>query len=205
MLTSMAYAVSEWSLVHSGKRDRVVDPGQHGFDALHRLYETGEGWLFVECHREREWRALCEIVDPTLIDDSRFVSREARVEHDEALAIRLGACFATDSAEAWQKRLLAARVPALRADGIDHAHFMLEDPHCRENGVAVLAEQPGTPLSARAGPVLEFGEHATPVEPAAELGSHTDAVLRWLGYSQEAIADLEARGITRAIGNELPV
>jgi crotonobetainyl-CoA:carnitine CoA-transferase CaiB-like acyl-CoA transferase len=205
MLTSMAYAVSEWSLVHSGKRDRVVDQGQHGFDALHRLYETGEGWLFVECHREREWRALCEIVDPGLIDDPRFASRETRVEHDEALADRLGACFATNSAEIWQERLLAARVPALRADGIDHAHFMLEHPHSRENGVAVLAEQPGTPLSPRAGPVLEFGEHATPIEPAAELGSHTDAVLSWLGYSKEAIADLQARGITRAVGSGLPV
>ena len=67
---------------------------------------------------------------------------------------------------------------------------MLDDPHCRENGVAVLAEQPGTPLSPRAGPVLEFSEHSTPVEPAAELGSHSDTILRFLGYADEEIAHL---------------
>ena len=73
------------------------------------------------------------------------------------------------------------------------------------DGLAVLAEQPGTPLSARAGPVLEFSEHPTPIEPAAELGSHTEAILQFLGYSDEAIADLDARGITRGVGNTLPV
>ena len=93
----------------------------------------------------------------------------------------------------------------MRADGIDHGEFMFEHPQCRENGVAVLAEQPGTPLTARAGPVLEFSEHETPIEAAAELGSHTEAILRSLGYDDEAIADLEARGITRAVGHDLPV
>jgi crotonobetainyl-CoA:carnitine CoA-transferase CaiB-like acyl-CoA transferase len=205
MLSSMAYAVSEWSLSYAGKRDRESDTGQHGFGAVHRLYETAEGWLFVECHREKEWRALCDAIDPALATDARFETPAAREENDDALAVLLAGHFAAKGASAWQVQLLAAGVPALRADDIDHGEFMLEHPHCRENGVAVLAEQPGTPLAARAGPVLEFSEHPTPVEPAAELGSHTEAILRFLGYSDAAIADLEARGITRAVGHDLPV
>lgn len=204
MLTSMAYAVSEWSLAYAGKRDRESDAGQHGFSAIHRLYETAEGWLFVECHREREWRALCDIIDPSLAADPRFATPATRAENDEALSKLLGRHFAARSAEAWQDALLAVRVPALRADGLDHAEFMLEHPHCRENGVAVMAEQPGTPLSARAGPVIEFSEHSTPVEPADELGAHTEATLRWLGYSDERIAALETGGVTRAVGHDLP-
>jgi crotonobetainyl-CoA:carnitine CoA-transferase CaiB-like acyl-CoA transferase len=204
MLTSMAYAVSEWSLGYDGKPDRVADSGQHGFGALHRLYQTAEGWLFIECHREREWRALCDALDPALADDVRFATPTAREANDEALANLLARHFTAKPADRWQEQLLAARVPALRADGIDHARFMLEHPHCRENGVAVLAEQPGTPLSARSGPALEFSERSTPIEPAAELGSHTEAILQFLGYSDELIADLEMRGITRAVGNDLP-
>ena len=205
MLTSMAYAVSEWSLSYEGKRDRQSDKGQHGFGALHRLYQTGDGWLFVECHRIREWLALCDVVDPALADDPRFATPAARRENDGALAELLALHFSTKSADAWQQLLLTARVPAMRADGIDHAEFMLEHPQCRENGVTVLAEQPGTPLSARAGPVLEFSEHPTPIEAAAVLGSHTEAILRSLGYRDEAIADLEARGITRTVGDDLPI
>lgn len=205
MLTSMAYAVSEWSLSYAGKRDRLSDRGQHGFDALHRLYETADGWLFLGCHREREWRALCAAVDPTLSDDIRFATPLARSEHDPALVERLAGHFARKGADAWQAQLRAARVPAVRADRVDHAEFMLEDPHCLENGVAVLAEQPGTPRSPRAGPVLEFSEHATPIEPAAVLGAHTEEILRALGYSEKAILDLDARAITRAVGHDLPV
>ena len=204
MLTSMAYAVSEWSLRYAGKPEREVDPGQHGFGALHRLYETREGWLFLECHRESEWRALCEVVDPELARDPRFSTREVRVACDAELAEALGRRLEAKTAADWQTTLLAAGVPAARADGIDHAAFMLEHPHCRANGVAVLAEQPGTPLSARAGPVLEFSEHPTPIEPAAELGAQTAGVLRWLGYSEQEIEDLEKRGVTRAVGNDLP-
>ncbi|MBK7952165.1 MAG: CoA transferase [Deltaproteobacteria bacterium] len=204
MLTSMAYAVSEWSLRYAGKRDREVDPGQHGFGALHRLYETQAGWLFLEVHREGEWRALCEVVDPALAADVRFSTPAARRANDDALATVLGERLRGRDAEAWQTLLLAAGVPALRADGIDHAAFMLEHPHCRANGIAVVAQQPGTPLSARAGPAIEFGEHPTPIEPAAELGGQTVQVLRWLGRSESEIEALAARGVTRAVGNALP-
>ena len=81
---------------------------------------------------------------------------------------------------------------------------MLDHPQCRANAIAVLAEQPGTPLGARAGPAIEYAECPTPIEPAAELGAHTAAVLRWLGRSDAEIAELEARGVTRAVGNALP-
>jgi len=220
MLTSMAYAVSEWSLRYDGKPERVVDPGQHGFGALHRLYATKSGWLFLEVHREREWRGLCAVVDPALAVDPRFAAGAAdatgeagaapwapgaaRGAHDDVLARRLAERFATRAASEWQDALLAAGVPALRADGIDHAAFMLTDEHCRANGIAVLAEQPGVPRAARAGPAIGFGEHATPIEPAAPLGGSTAEVLRWLGYEAAEIAALDAKGVTRAIGSGLP-
>ena len=153
--------------------------------------------------------ALCvRFVDPALaetiprFEESPAQADSARLEAlVEALSARLGA----QTADFWQQRLLPARVPAVRADGIDHAEFMLEHPHCRENGVAVLAEQPGTPLSARAGSAIEFSEHPTPIAPAAELGAETEEILASLGYSPTEISDFEARGITRALGNELPV
>ncbi len=135
------------------------------------------------------------MIDPELARDPRFETPERRAAWDAELAEVLGRRLAARAAGDWQAVLLEAGVPAARADGIDHAAFMLAHPHCRENGVAVLAEQPGTPLSARAGPVLEFSEHPTPIEPAAELGAQTERVLRWLGYSAHDIEDLEnARG-----------
>ena len=204
MLSSMAWAVSEWSLRYAGKPERPVDREQRGFHALQRLYPTAQGWLLLDCHREREWQALCETLEPALADDVLFASAELRIENDAALGACLDAHFSRSSAAAWQDKLLAAGVPALRADGIDHATFMLEDPHCRANGVSVEAAQPGTPRSSRAGPVIEWSERATPIEPAAILGSHTREILRELGYADTTIDELEAQGVTRALGHGLP-
>lgn len=204
MLSSMAWAVSEWSLQYAGKAERRIDREQRGFHALQRLYPTAKGWLLLDCHREGEWRALCETLEPGLARDPRFASEALRLQHDGELGACLDAHFARDDADAWQRRLLAGGVPALRADGIDHATFMLEDPHCLANGVAVQSAQPGTPLSPRAGPVIEWGERATPIEPAATLGSHTREILRELGYDEARVEALEREGVTRALGHGLP-
>ena len=204
MLTSMAYAVSEWSLQYPGKQDRMPDRGQHGFGALHRLYPTADGWIYLECHRPREWRALCAGVDPALAQDPRFADPPARGRNDAELARELAARFARRPADEWESRLRQAGVPAVRADGIDHEDFMLGHPHCRENRVAVEAAQPGTPRSWRAGPAIEFGDGHTPVRPAGELGARTTAVLRELGYDDARIAALAERGVTRVIGHGLP-
>ena len=81
---------------------------------------------------------------------------------------------------------------------------MRKHPHYRANGVAARAGQPGTPRSARAAPVLEFSECSTPVEPAAELDSHSDATLRSLRDSDQALHGVEARGLPRASSHDLP-
>ena len=204
MLSSMAWAVSEWSLDYAGKTDRQVDREQRGFHALQRLYPTSRGWLLLDCHREHEWRALCETLELGLADDPRFASAALRAENDAALGASLDAHFSKDSASAWQAKLRAAGVPAIRADGIDHATFMLEDAHCRANGVSVEAAQPGTPRSPRAGPAIQWSECATPIEPAAVLGSHTREILRELGYAETTLDELDEQGVTRAVGHGLP-
>ena len=71
--TSMAYAVSEWGVSWDGKRDRTIDRGMYGFHALHRLYPTADGWLYLECHRDDELRALVGVVGrDELADDARY-------------------------------------------------------------------------------------------------------------------------------------
>jgi crotonobetainyl-CoA:carnitine CoA-transferase CaiB-like acyl-CoA transferase len=99
---------------------------------------------------------------------------------------------------------MAAGVPAVRADGTPHAAFMLHDPHCLAVGVAVDAEQAGLPPYRRAGAAIRFAGRAAPVAPSPALGAHTAAILEELGRSPADIADLERRGITRAIGHGLP-
>jgi crotonobetainyl-CoA:carnitine CoA-transferase CaiB-like acyl-CoA transferase len=213
MLTSMAYAVSEWGVSWDGKRDRTMDRGMHGFHALHRLYPTADGWLYLECHRDDELRALGVAVGQSgIADDSRYrallaphvVLDDASRRSSNELADALGAVFATRSADEWQTELAAAGVPAVRADAMSHHAFMLNGEQTRANGVAVETTQPGLPMFWRAGPAVRFGEHETPLAPSDGLGEHTAAILHELGLNDGEITDLDERGVTRAKGNELP-
>jgi crotonobetainyl-CoA:carnitine CoA-transferase CaiB-like acyl-CoA transferase len=213
MLTSMAYAVSEWGVSWDGKRDRTIDRGMYGFHALHRLYPTADGWLYLECHREDELRTLGAAVgQPWLVDEPGYrallapyvVLDESSRKASGDLADALGKVFATRSADDWQRELVPAGVPAVRADAASHHDFMLLSEQTRANEVSVETTQPGLPLFWRAGPAIRFGEHATPWEPSDALGEHTAAILHELGLSDAEIADLDEQGVTRAKGNELP-
>ncbi|MCB0994904.1 MAG: CoA transferase, partial [Acidimicrobiales bacterium] len=206
MLTSMAYAVSEWSVSWPGKEDRVVDSGLHGFGALHRLYPTAENsWLYVEAPRERHWPALCEALGrPDLVDDARFATADARRANDDALADELGAAFAARSADDWAGALRAAGVPAVRADGIDHGAFMLGDEHCRAVGVSVQTIQPGLPDYWRAGFAIDLPGVERRLAPSPLLGEQTEQVLRGIGRTDADIARLEQAGVTTAVGTVLP-
>jgi crotonobetainyl-CoA:carnitine CoA-transferase CaiB-like acyl-CoA transferase len=116
----------------------------------------------------------------------------------------LVSAFAARSADELVAVLADVGVPAVRADGISHAEFMLNDAHCRAVGVSVETEQPGLPRYWRAGPAVHFGAAPTPIASSPDLGAQTAAVLTELGYTDADIADLQARGVTRAIGHGLP-
>lgn len=204
MLSSMAYTVSRWSVQYDGKAPGPMpDQGQHGFHALHRLYPTADGWIFLLVPDDATWaRLTAELGEPALAA-ARFSRADRRTAVDDELAAALAGVFATDGADAWEARLTKAGVPAVRADGTEFGHFMLESEQARANGLSIPSVLPdGTKFWRSAGSV-EFSAapvvHGMP-EP---LGNSTEAILGELGYDDAAIADLDARGVTHPVGHGL--
>jgi crotonobetainyl-CoA:carnitine CoA-transferase CaiB-like acyl-CoA transferase len=79
----------------------------------YELYATGDGDLIVAVGNERQFAALCDVLDaPELAADPRFASNSDRVAHRDALKDELQARLATAPASDWAARLIAARVPA---------------------------------------------------------------------------------------------
>jgi crotonobetainyl-CoA:carnitine CoA-transferase CaiB-like acyl-CoA transferase len=208
MLTSTGYALSRWCLQYEGKPDDPTpDSGQHGYHALHRLYETGDGWLFLMCPTETEWRRLASGLGLDQLPlDARFATAEARRAHDPELAELLANHLRERSAESWETALRAAGVPAVRADGARHEQFMLHDPQVIENGIAIRMqveqEHLGGTLLRPAVPV-ELSEMVGRLGPPAPLGGHTVPVLRELGHDPHEIEALERGGVTTAVGPSL--
>ena len=79
----------------------------------YELYETGAGELVLAVGNERQFGALCEVLDaPELTSDPRFDGNRNRVANREALKAELRQRLRARPASEWARRLTDARVPA---------------------------------------------------------------------------------------------
>ena len=194
MLGANAYANSDDFLSYEGKPPRrQADPELYGPTPLRRLYETAEGWVYLEISHEREWQALAAALSrlggPDLATDARFATPEDRGREGEALASLLGEAFGARGADEWERELIAAGAPCVRAD-VPPGEFLRDDEHMRANGFAPEVEHTGFGRYQRWGPTVTFSRTPGRYGPGVLAGEHTDALLAELGYSAEGIEEL---------------
>jgi crotonobetainyl-CoA:carnitine CoA-transferase CaiB-like acyl-CoA transferase len=197
MLRSNAYAMSDDWIRYPGKpARRRVDAELYGLGALYRLYETAEGWVFLACLTEREWRDLCaDLEAPELATDPRFADPAGRRAHDAALADRLAQIFRRRNADEWETRLTGRDVGCVRADAAPHAEFMGGDPSVRANAFVVDTVHPEFGPHWRHGQTVHLSRASGRLGPGTRIGEHSRAILRELGYADSEIVDLKARQI----------
>jgi crotonobetainyl-CoA:carnitine CoA-transferase CaiB-like acyl-CoA transferase len=94
-----------------------VVPGRmgnaHPSISPYELYATGDGDLVLAVGNERQFAALCDVLEaPDLAADPRFGSNTDRVTHRAVLKEELITRLAEKPASEWAAALTAARVPA---------------------------------------------------------------------------------------------
>jgi formyl-CoA transferase len=153
--------------------------------------------LAIHCSvPEKFWLALLEAVGRTdIATDDRFKTREARRQNYEALDQALAPTFKNKTRGEWLKVLEANDVPAVPLYNIAE---VLDDPQVKHLGLMETLEHPqaGT-LKFVGGPVRYDNFSKDKSAPPPVVGEHSGKVLRELGYGDETIRDLAARGITR--------
>ncbi len=197
MLCANAYANADDFFSYEGKPPRAIaDPDGYGLNALYRLYEAQEGWVFLACPFEHEWRALCSAIDrPGLLDDSRFADREARARNDDALAAELAAVFATRPALEWERTLSAADVACVKAEDRGMYHFFAEDPQVEANDFTAEVEHARFGTFWRHAPVITFSRTPGRVGAGPMRGQQTRSILEEVGCSGEQVDALRAAGV----------
>lgn len=140
-----------------------------------QAFLTREGrWLNVSAVTPEQWAGLCRAVrHPEWIEDPRFATNAARVEHRDDLIALLQAELATAELSGWRARLEDHGVPC-------GAYLEYEDllyhEHFRANKVLSTVSLPdGTPLTTPSVP-WTFSSLETRQEPAPQPGQHTDEV-----------------------------
>jgi crotonobetainyl-CoA:carnitine CoA-transferase CaiB-like acyl-CoA transferase len=138
-------------------------------------------------------RRVFEVIGrPDMIEDERFATNSARIEHRALVDGAVGAWFATKTRDEALRLMREAQVTAGPVYTIADA---MADAHFREREIIVEvgdAELGGVPMHnivprlSRTPGVLR--------RPAPLLGEHTDAVLTEAGFDADAIAKLKQEG-----------
>jgi crotonobetainyl-CoA:carnitine CoA-transferase CaiB-like acyl-CoA transferase len=196
MMQANAWANADEAYDYNGRPPCALPDEQcYGLNALYRLYQTSQGWVFLSCVLDREWRAFCIAANRSdLVADIRFASATARAEHDAELAAEIGKVFATRPADFWEQLLTAAGVACVRAD-CDTGAFLEEHPQAAANRMVVEVDSPRFGKYLRHGAIIDFSDAPARLGHGSFAGEHTARVMRELGYSDAQIAELRARHV----------
>jgi crotonobetainyl-CoA:carnitine CoA-transferase CaiB-like acyl-CoA transferase len=141
---------------------------------------------------QKFWEGLLAATERSeLEDDPRFIGRRERIANYDHLLNELKPTFATRPRAEWLKRLEANDVPAAPINTVAEAvssrqaqALEIASSFGEGDGAMTLVRSPATysktPALARAA--------------APGLGEHTDAIVQGLGYTEEEVQQLRARG-----------
>jgi crotonobetainyl-CoA:carnitine CoA-transferase CaiB-like acyl-CoA transferase len=173
-------------------------PGPSGSGALtsptYRAFRASDDWIVISAFNERMWRDLCGALErPQWADDPRFCDARQRAENRALLIGMIGLVMAPHPVAHWAARLKAAGVPCSPINRIDK---VVAEEQVRARDMVVQLDLPGLGPIRMAGLPLKFSETPGRLERhPPRLGQDTAAVMRRLGYAEETIEALAARGV----------
>jgi crotonobetainyl-CoA:carnitine CoA-transferase CaiB-like acyl-CoA transferase len=167
---------------------------RHATIAPYETFPARDGEFFLAVGNDDQFIRFCRVAGlQELVQDERFATNPARVEHADDLRGRLGPVLAGRTRQEWIETLTAAGVPCGAVRSVPEA---LSDPqvvarrmieaveHATLNSVKVL----GTPIK------LSDTPGAVRTAPPV-LGQHTGQILGELGFPPQVVEDLRARNV----------
>ena len=157
-------------------------------------FETQNGHINIAASGDDLYKRVCQAFErEDLITDEQFSTSRARYANRELMNDTINSITRQKPSEEWIKLLNDAGVPCGPINTIDKT-FADEQVQHLEMAQAVNSPELGD-LTILGHPVSFNGER-NPLRCAApELGQHNDTVLTELGYSKDAIAELEKDGV----------
>ena len=185
----MYHATAQLNGGHASRRHGNA----HASLCPYELFEVRGGYLNIACANDRQFRALCDVLQLSeLKDDARFASNAVRVAHRDELLGYLQPKLVESDTDTWMARFADAGIPcgpiARVEDVLSHPQvaargLILEHPSGDDGLVRTVASATGFPA----------GDQQSRCPP--RLGEHGIEVVREeLGYDEAQIAKLIEAG-----------
>lgn len=162
---------------------------RHHYVTPYGPYLAGDGeYVNLAVATPRDWEVFCLKVmqRPSLTEDPRFATVEARRENRGVLEETIEALFLEHGHETWLQRLQDAGLPNGRVRGIAQ---VLAHPQVAARRMIREVDSPVGKVPVIGSPLRLSGSPAR-LDPIPELGGATDSILEELGYDADSIARL---------------
>jgi crotonobetainyl-CoA:carnitine CoA-transferase CaiB-like acyl-CoA transferase len=178
--------------------------GEAGYARLltpHRKpYKTSDGYLCVLIYNDKHWQSFFSSVPEAtaLKTDPRFMTHTARADNINAVYAEVSRLMQTRTTAQWRTLLELADIPNMP---INSPEDLLVDPHHVATGFIQTYEHPTEGLMRQVGNPTKWSNHPNlgrvdtnnGLKTAANLGQHTEQVLRGLGYDEATIERMLAQ------------
>lgn len=162
--------------------------------APYNMYRCKDGFIVIATANDNLFVKLTKVMgQPELFEDPRFNSNPNRKANETAIDAIVERWTLEHTAAELEKILDAAGVPVSPVKTIDQ---LVQDPHLKHRNMLVEIDHPAVGAVVYPGNPLKFSD--TPVTTfnrAPLLGEHSAEILRSLGYTDEAVAALQAENI----------
>jgi len=161
--------------------------------APYQAFKCADGQVFIAAGNDRLFARLCALLElEALLEEPRYATNAARVAHREELRAIIERATVIQPAAYWLEKIREAGIPGGPINTLDK---VVDDPQVAALGMLKPAENfrvPGFRLIDI--PLNLNGEKAEIRTMPPRLGEHTDAVMRWAGYSADEITRLRSSG-----------
>lgn len=150
-------------------------------------------WLTVVLLTDQQWKSICKALElEHLINDPTLDTYEKRVRQASAIYSIFDGIFQTKPRDKWLKALEKAGLPA---GPVLERKEVMDDPVVAEHAsITEITYQPAGPMRMVGIPLHMSVTPGEVREPPPQLGEHTCAILRDLGYGVDDINQMKQDG-----------
>jgi crotonobetainyl-CoA:carnitine CoA-transferase CaiB-like acyl-CoA transferase len=159
------------------------------------VFPTSDGHINIAASGNNLWKRFAGALGaPELLEHPEHATPQLRSQNRKALNERISAITKTNTSEHWIAAINKAGVPCGPINTIDKT---FAEPQVQHLGIARGIKHPrlgdikvvGQPINLSASP------QPKKLKPTPELGQHTNAVLKGLGFSPKKIKEMRAGGV----------